>query len=150
MDASVMTTCDHGVVVKLKRVIMERDTYPRQWGLGPHALAKKKLIVEGKLDKYGRPNDKTPKEYKPDAVVPAGDKQKQQSIKEDSESESDDESESDAEDAKMKDASEESESESESESEESEKESKKKRKKAEKEGKKKEKSKSKKAENGEV
>ena len=38
MTASVMTSCDHGVVAKLKRVIMERDTYPRQWGLGPHAL----------------------------------------------------------------------------------------------------------------
>jgi hypothetical protein len=38
MTASVMASCDHGVVAKLKRVIMERDTYPRQWGLGPHAL----------------------------------------------------------------------------------------------------------------
>jgi len=24
-----------GVVAKIKRVIMERDTYPRAWGLGP-------------------------------------------------------------------------------------------------------------------
>jgi H/ACA ribonucleoprotein complex subunit 4 len=38
MTASVMASCDHGVVAKLKRVIMERDTYPRQWGLGPHAM----------------------------------------------------------------------------------------------------------------
>ena len=33
---------------------MERDTYPRRWGLGPYASLKKKLIAEGKLDKHGR------------------------------------------------------------------------------------------------
>ena len=31
--------------------------------MGPTAQAKKKLIAEGKLDKFGKPNDKTPKEY---------------------------------------------------------------------------------------
>jgi H/ACA ribonucleoprotein complex subunit 4 len=41
---------------------MERDTYPRRWGLGPYATLKKKLIADGKLDKHGRPNDNTPKE----------------------------------------------------------------------------------------
>ena len=35
MTTAVMATCDHGVVSKIKRVIMERDTYPRRWGLGP-------------------------------------------------------------------------------------------------------------------
>jgi H/ACA ribonucleoprotein complex subunit 4 len=60
MTTAVMATVDHGVVAKLKRVIMERDTYPRRWGLGPRAKAKKQLITEGKLDKYGRPNDATP------------------------------------------------------------------------------------------
>jgi predicted RNA-binding protein (TIGR00451 family) len=33
MTTAVMATCDHGVVAKIKRVIMERDTYPRRWGL---------------------------------------------------------------------------------------------------------------------
>ena len=28
--------------------------------MGPRAKAKKQLITEGKLDKYGRPNDATP------------------------------------------------------------------------------------------
>ena len=42
---------------------MERDTYPRRWGLGPVAQRKKALIKEGKLDKYGRKNDKTPTDY---------------------------------------------------------------------------------------
>jgi len=60
MTTAVMATCDHGVVAKIKRVVMERDTYPRRWGLGPRALAKKILIKEGKLDKYGRPNETTP------------------------------------------------------------------------------------------
>jgi H/ACA ribonucleoprotein complex subunit 4 len=51
MTTAVIATCDHGVVAKIKRVIMDRDTYPRRWGLGPHAVEKKKLIQEGKLDK---------------------------------------------------------------------------------------------------
>eukprot|EP00798_Chlamydomonas_sp_ICE-L_P011138 gene11138-18758_t len=63
MTYGVMATVDHGCVAKIKRVIMERDTYPRRWGLGPYASIKKKLIAEGKLDKHGRPNDSTPKEY---------------------------------------------------------------------------------------
>jgi len=63
MTTAVMATCDHGVVAKIKRVIMERDTYPRRWGLGPKAQQKKKLIADGKLDKYGRPNASTPAEY---------------------------------------------------------------------------------------
>eukprot|EP00887_Chlorella_sp_A99_P004023 scaffold11.g4023.t1 len=93
MTTSIMATCDHGVVAKIKarldascccccwgcallglcssgvpligdgRVIMERDTYPRRWGLGPMAQKKKQLIAEGKLDKHGRPTEATPKEY---------------------------------------------------------------------------------------
>jgi predicted rRNA pseudouridine synthase len=50
MSTVEMTTCDHGVVAKIKRVIMERDLYPRRWGLGPVALEKKKLQAGGKLD----------------------------------------------------------------------------------------------------
>ena len=64
MTSSVLASCDHGVVCKTKRVIMDRETYPRKWGLGPYALKKKKLIKEGKLDKYGKINDKTPDDYK--------------------------------------------------------------------------------------
>jgi len=63
MTTSVMATCDHGVVAKIKRVIMERDTYPRRWGLGPRAKQKKELIADGKLDKYGRPNESTPSSW---------------------------------------------------------------------------------------
>lgn len=40
MTTAVMSTCDHGVVAKIKRVIMERDTYPRKWGLGPIVILK--------------------------------------------------------------------------------------------------------------
>lgn len=35
MTTATIASCDHGVVAKIKRVIMERDTYPRKWGLGP-------------------------------------------------------------------------------------------------------------------
>jgi H/ACA ribonucleoprotein complex subunit 4 len=55
MTTAVMATCDHGVVAKIKRVIMERDTYPRRWGLGPVAAKKKALIASGALDKKGKP-----------------------------------------------------------------------------------------------
>ncbi|KAK4242479.1 centromere/microtubule binding protein cbf5-like protein [Achaetomium macrosporum] len=64
MSTVEMSTCDHGVVAKVKRCIMERDLYPRRWGLGPVALEKKKLKADGKLDKFGRPNDATPANWK--------------------------------------------------------------------------------------
>jgi len=60
MSTADIATCDHGVVAKIKRVIMERETYPRKWGKGPRAQLKKELIAKGKLDKYGRPNEQTP------------------------------------------------------------------------------------------
>lgn len=63
MNTAVIATCDHGRVARIKRVIMERDTYPRKWGLGPVASKKKGLVKENKLDKYGRPNENTPKEW---------------------------------------------------------------------------------------
>jgi H/ACA ribonucleoprotein complex subunit 4 len=72
MTTAVMATCDHGVVAKIKRVVMDRDTYPRKWGLGPKASIKKKLISEGKLDKHGKPNDNTPHEWARNLVLPAG------------------------------------------------------------------------------
>nr|XP_022341890.1 H/ACA ribonucleoprotein complex subunit 4-like [Crassostrea virginica] len=64
MTTAVMATCDHGIVAKIKRVVMERDTYPRKWGLGPVAMKKKKMIQEGTLDKFGKPNEKTPANWK--------------------------------------------------------------------------------------
>lgn len=63
MTTATMTICDHGIVAKLKRVIMERDEYPRKWGLGPKASVKKRMISEGKLDKYGKPNENTPSDW---------------------------------------------------------------------------------------
>ncbi|KAJ3334194.1 centromere/microtubule-binding protein cbf5 [Blyttiomyces sp. JEL0837] len=68
MSTAEMATCDHGVIAKIKRVIMERDTYPRRWGLGPKALEKKKMVKEGKLDKFGRVNEETPSTWKSDYV----------------------------------------------------------------------------------
>jgi H/ACA ribonucleoprotein complex subunit 4 len=64
MSTVELSTCDHGVVAKVKRCIMERDLYPRRWGLGPTALEKKKLKSAGKLDKYGRTNEATPSKWK--------------------------------------------------------------------------------------
>lgn len=78
MSTVELSTCDHGVVAKVKRCIMERDLYPRRWGMGPVALEKKKLKSEGKLDvsaslffcgnandlqKYGRANESTPAKW---------------------------------------------------------------------------------------
>ena len=50
MGSVELTSCDHGVVAKIKRVIMERDLYPRRWGLGPVAMEKKKMKSSGQLD----------------------------------------------------------------------------------------------------
>jgi len=63
MSTVELSTCDHGVVAKVKRCIMERDLYPRRWGMGPVALEKKKLKSDGKLDKYGRANEATPAKW---------------------------------------------------------------------------------------
>ncbi|XP_072482356.1 H/ACA ribonucleoprotein complex subunit DKC1 [Notamacropus eugenii] len=68
MTTAVISTCDHGIVAKIKRVIMERDTYPRKWGLGPKASQKKMMIKQGLLDKHGKPNDSTPTAWKDDYV----------------------------------------------------------------------------------
>ncbi|KAH0838414.1 putative rRNA pseudouridine synthase [Lanmaoa asiatica] len=69
MSTVELATCDHGVVAKVKRCIMERDTYPRRWGLGPMALQKKKLVKEGKLGKHGEKIDGvTPAEWNRDYV----------------------------------------------------------------------------------
>ena len=66
MSTVELSSCDHGVVAKVKRCIMERDLYPRRWGLGPVALEKKKMKTDGKLDKYGRPNEATPAKWQKD------------------------------------------------------------------------------------
>jgi len=64
MTTATMASCDHGVVAKIKRVVMERDLYPKKWGLGPKATIKKGMIKEGLLDKYGKPNENTPKDWR--------------------------------------------------------------------------------------
>lgn len=69
MSTVDLSTCDHGVVAKVKRCIMERDTYPRRWGLGPKAQEKKAMIKTGKLDKHGKAiNGVTPDKWKKDYV----------------------------------------------------------------------------------
>jgi H/ACA ribonucleoprotein complex subunit 4 len=48
---------------------MERDTYPRRWGLGPVALQRKKMVKDGKLGKHGEKLDGvTPAEWSKDYV----------------------------------------------------------------------------------
>ena len=64
MTTVILATVDHGVVAKIKRVIMERDVYPRRWGLGPMAQRKKSMISQGLLNKYGKPNEKTPEDFR--------------------------------------------------------------------------------------
>src|SRR3981189_981463 len=66
MSTVELSTCDHGVVAKVKRCIMERDLYPRRWGMGPVALEKKKMKSDGKLDKDGRANEATPAKWQAD------------------------------------------------------------------------------------
>lgn len=69
MSTVELATCDHGVVAKVKRCIMERDTYPRRWGLGPKAMEKKKLVKAGKLGKHGEKIEGvTPVEWTKDYV----------------------------------------------------------------------------------
>jgi len=64
MTTSTMATCDHGIVARTKRVIMDRDTYDKKWKLGPFAQKKEEFKKDGKLDKFGRIVDKTPEAWK--------------------------------------------------------------------------------------
>jgi len=63
MSTEEIDMATHGLVAKIKRVLMERDAYPRKWGLGPTASLKKTMIKQGLLDKHGRPNENTPASY---------------------------------------------------------------------------------------
>ncbi|KAM3133377.1 H/ACA ribonucleoprotein complex subunit dkc1 [Paramecium bursaria] len=63
MTTAEIASCDHGVVAKSKRVIMDRETYPRKWGEGPRALRKKALIKSGLLDAHGKPTVNTPQDW---------------------------------------------------------------------------------------
>ncbi|KAJ1396454.1 tRNA uridylate synthase B, C-terminal [Sesbania bispinosa] len=56
------------MTTKIKRVVMDRDTYPRKWGLGPQGFHEEEMIAEGKLDKHGKPNEKTPQEWLRESV----------------------------------------------------------------------------------
>jgi H/ACA ribonucleoprotein complex subunit 4 len=64
MTTSTIATCDHGIVARTKRVIMDRDVYDKKWKLGPFAKKKEDLKKEGKLDKFGRVVDSTPEAWK--------------------------------------------------------------------------------------
>mmetsp|Transcript_18666 Transcript_18666/g.29268 ORF Transcript_18666/g.29268 Transcript_18666/m.29268 type:complete len:445 (-) Transcript_18666:49-1383(-) len=64
LTASQIQTAEFGIAAVLKRVIMDRNVYPRRWGLGPTALLIRKMIETGQLDKYGRVTDKTPWNFK--------------------------------------------------------------------------------------
>lgn len=78
MTTSTIATCDHGIVARTKRVIMERDTYEKKWKLGPFAKKKAEFKEAGKLDKFGRVTDQTPEAWK----LLFGDADKATSVKE--------------------------------------------------------------------
>lgn len=63
MTASEIYSSDHGIACRTKRVIMDRDTYPVRWKLGPRASRKKHLISIGLLDKKGKPVPQTPTDW---------------------------------------------------------------------------------------
>ena len=63
MSTAEIGTCDHGIVAKTKRVVMDRETYPRKWKEGPRAKRKQELIKTGLLEKNGKPNQHTPQDW---------------------------------------------------------------------------------------
>jgi H/ACA ribonucleoprotein complex subunit 4 len=50
MESAQMRDLDHGCVAKVKRCIMQRNLYPKRWGLGPVAQMKNSLKKVGSLD----------------------------------------------------------------------------------------------------
>jgi len=63
MTSSEIYSSDHGIAAKTKRVVMDRDTYPVRWKLGPRASRKKHLMSVGLLDKKGKPTPETPTDW---------------------------------------------------------------------------------------
>merc|ERR1712110_898885 len=63
MTSSGIYSSDHGIAAKTKRVVMDRDTYPVRWKLGPRASRKKHLMSIGLLDKKGKPTPQTPTDW---------------------------------------------------------------------------------------
>ena len=55
------------VLLQVKRVVMERDTYPRRWGLGPTASKKKQMKIEAAA--AGDKAEKTEKTNSPEATT---------------------------------------------------------------------------------
>ncbi len=66
MVSPVMGTCDFGTVAKIKRVIMERDTYPKRWGLGPVSTKKKAMVKEVSQSVSHEGKRKTDSKTRPD------------------------------------------------------------------------------------
>lgn len=64
MTTSTIATCDHGIVTRTKRVIMDRDVYEKKWKLGPYSKKKEELKKNNQLDKFGRVVDSTPEAWK--------------------------------------------------------------------------------------
>lgn len=64
MTTSTIASCDHGIVTRTKRVILERDVYEKKWKLGPFAKKKENLKTQGKLDQYGRVTENTPEAWR--------------------------------------------------------------------------------------
>ncbi|KRX18178.1 H/ACA ribonucleoprotein complex subunit 4, partial [Trichinella nelsoni] len=89
MTSSTIAGCDHGVVAKIKRVIMERDVYPRRWCLGPVAMKKKQMIKAGLLDEFGKPNERTPSDWHKIYINPNVKETKETSESENAENEKD-------------------------------------------------------------
>ena len=63
ISSTQIYSVDHGIAAKIKRVVMDKDTYPRCWGLGPRATRKKYLKSVGMLDPKGKPNENTPRDW---------------------------------------------------------------------------------------
>src|SRR3569833_1447657 len=64
MTSSTIATCDHGIVAKTKRVLLERAVYEKKWKLGPFAKNNETSKQEGKLDKFGRITGETPEAWR--------------------------------------------------------------------------------------
>ena len=47
MTTATMADCEHGIVAKIKRVVMERDLYAKKWGCGTKASVKKDMKKHG-------------------------------------------------------------------------------------------------------
>merc|ERR1711957_427953 len=84
MSTSVIATCDHGIVAKTKRVIMDRETYDKKDadGAKPAVAAVEEVVEDDKMLKKKKKKEVEESEEEEEVVVKKEKKKKKKVVEE--------------------------------------------------------------------